>query len=107
MSQKLTVKYFWRIENSSQFTKDFMKNYNEGIDIGYVLKFNVKYPENLHKLHNDSSFLPERMSVKKLVCNLRDENRTCYSHKNFRTSTKLSISVRLSITILVGRNTLI
>ena len=36
----------------------------------------VEYPRNLHKLHSDSPFLPERMKINnrtKLVCNLNDK----------------------------------
>ena len=36
----------------------------------------VKYPKNLHGLHEDLPFLPERMKIgkcKKLVCNLYDK----------------------------------
>ena len=45
-----------------------------------MLKFNevdVKYPKNLHDLHSDLPFLPERMKIdkcNKLVRNLYDKN---------------------------------
>ena len=44
-------------------------------DIFFVV--NVEYPKNLHDLHNDSSFLSERIKINqcsKLVCNLYDKN---------------------------------
>ena len=59
-----------------RYFKDFIKNYNEESDEGYVLEFDVQYSEKLHKLHNDLSFLPERMKtekVEKLVTNLHDK----------------------------------
>ena len=56
---------------------DFIKNYDEENDIGYRFVVDVEYPKNLHKLHSDLPFLPERMNVgncTKLVCNLNKEN---------------------------------
>ena len=38
MSQKLPVNDFKWVEKTSQFNKDFIKNYNEDSDIGYLLK---------------------------------------------------------------------
>ena len=40
-----------------------MKSYNEESDGGYFIEVDVKYPENLHHLHNDLPFLPERIKV--------------------------------------------
>ena len=37
-----------------------VENYCEGSDIGCLLEVDVKYPEQLHKLHNDLPILPER-----------------------------------------------
>ena len=57
----------------SKFNKEFIKNYDEDSDKGYILEVDVKYPKNLHGLHRDLPFLPERMKIgkcKKLVCNL-------------------------------------
>ena len=45
-------------------------------DIGYNLEVYVEYPRNLHKLHSDLPFLPERMKINnctKLACNLDDK----------------------------------
>ena len=33
---------------------------NEKSDEGYFPEVDVQYPENLHKLHNDLPFLPEK-----------------------------------------------
>ena len=70
----------------SKFTKEFIKNYDEDSDKGYILEVDVGYgeaeskgryyPENLHDLHSDLPFLPERMKINKcakLVCNLYDK----------------------------------
>ena len=64
------------IKGTSQFTEDFIKNYNEVTEKGYLLEVNVQYTEKLHELHNDIPFLPERTKlekVEKLVTNLHDK----------------------------------
>ena len=62
--------------NTSKFTKEFIKNFDEDSNKGYMREVDIKYPKNLHGLHEDLSFLPERMKIgkcKKLVCNLYDK----------------------------------
>ena len=75
MSQKLPVSGFkWK--NMSNFTKEFIKNYNDDSDKRYIHEVDVNYPENLHDLHSDLPFLLERMKINKctkLVCNLYDK----------------------------------
>ena len=82
MSQKLPVSGFkWK--NMSNFTKEFIKNYNDDSDKRYILEVDVNYPENLHDLHSDLPFLLERMKINKctkLVCNLYDKKKLCVSH---------------------------
>ena len=76
MSQKLPVDDFKGVDDLSIFTEDFIKNYDEESDIGYLFVVDVEYPKNLHKLHSDLPFLPERMKISKctkLVCNLNDK----------------------------------
>ena len=65
MSQKLPVGGFKWIEEAglSKFDENFIKNYNENSDIGYILEVDAEYPKNLHKLHSDLPFLPERIKV--------------------------------------------
>ena len=53
------------IKGTSQFNEDFMKNYNEVTEKGYLLEVNVQYTEKLHELHNDIPFLPERTKLKR------------------------------------------
>ena len=65
MSKKPPVNNFEWIEDTSQFTENFVKSYNKESDEGYFLKSVVK----IQKLHNGLPFLPERMkteNVKKL-----------------------------------------
>ena len=64
------------MKDLSKRDEDFIKNYDENSDKGYVLEVNVECPKNLHDLHRDLPFLPERMKIdkcKKLVCNLYDK----------------------------------
>ena len=74
--KKLSVNGFkWldTSETSNKINEEFIKNYNENDNKGYILEVNVKYPKRLHELHGDLPFLSERMEVnkcKKLACNL-------------------------------------
>ena len=77
MSQKLPVNDFEWIETNdlSTFNEYFIRNYDENSGTGYILEVDVKYLENLHKLHRDLPFLPERIKINKcskLVCRLHD-----------------------------------
>ena len=43
MSQKLPVSGFKWKKNISKFTEEFIKNYDEDSDKGYILEVDVKY----------------------------------------------------------------
>ena len=76
MSESQPVDGFEWMEDLSKIDEDFIKNYDENSDKGYILEVNVEYPKNLHDLHSDLPFLPERMKIdkcKKLVSNLHDK----------------------------------
>ena len=91
MSKKLPVNGFKWIDNNKTaepsflersylkrsakhvINEEFIKNYNENNDKGYIFEVDVKYPKRLHELHSDLPFLSELIEVnkcKKLVCNL-------------------------------------
>ena len=73
MSQKLPLGGFKWVENTSEFTKYFIKICNEDSNEGYFLEDNVQY---IHDLHNDLPFLPKRIKiekVEKVVANLHDK----------------------------------
>ena len=55
---------FKRVEDLSQFNKDFIKIIES--DERYFLGADVQYPENLHDLHNNLQFLPERLKIEKI-----------------------------------------
>ena len=76
MSQKLPVNGFKWVKNVPKIDEDFIKNYDEDSDKGYILEVDVEYPENLRDLHSGLPFLPERIKINKcnkLVCNLYDK----------------------------------
>ena len=76
MEQNLPVGGFEWVRDVSRIDEDFIKNYDENSDIGYFRKVDIEYPKELHDLHSDLPFLPERMKINKyskLVCNLYDE----------------------------------
>ena len=79
-SQKLPVNGFKWVKKLSKFNEDFIKNYNENSNVGYILEVDLEYPKNLFNLHKDLQFLRERKKIekcKKLVCNIHDK-KLCY-----------------------------
>ena len=77
MSKKLPVNGFKWIDNN-ETDEEFIKNYNENNNKGYILEVDVRYLERLHELHSDLLFLPVRMEINKcnkLVCNLFDKKK--------------------------------
>ena len=93
MSKKLPVNGFkWFDSNKiNKINEDFIKNYNENDNKGYILEVDVKYPKRLHELHSDLPFLSERMEIykcNKLVCNLSNKKKICCTHKFIKTSVK-------------------
>ena len=55
MSEKLFVNCFkWK--KFHWFNKEFIKNYDEDSDKGYILEVDVEYPRNLYNLHSDLPF---------------------------------------------------
>ena len=49
------------MEGLSNTDENFIKNYEKDSDKGYILEVDVEYPKNLHDLHSDLPFLPERI----------------------------------------------
>ena len=66
--------------------EEFIKNYDNDYDIGFVVKVDIEYLTELHDLHSDLPFLPERIKINKcnkLVCSLY-----CCSHNEHKASIK-------------------
>ena len=61
MSKKLPVNGLkWLDRNKiNEINEDFIENYDENNDKGYILDVDVKYPKRLHELHSDLPFLSE------------------------------------------------
>ena len=78
-------------QNAFKLNENFIKNYDEDIHKGYMLEADVKYPE-LYKLHNDLTFLPERMKIKK--CQKLVSNQKAWLKSYTDINTKLRTEVK-------------
>ena len=65
MEQNLPVGGLEWVRDVSRIDEDFIKNYDENSDIGYILKVDIEYLKELHDLHSDLPFLQERMKINK------------------------------------------
>ena len=77
MSQKLPVNNFQWIEDTSQFNKGFMKNYNEESYEKYFLDVDVQYSKKYMDFTMIYHFYQKKWNldkVEKIVTNLCDEN---------------------------------
>ena len=77
ISQKLPVNGFKWEKFVSKFDEDFITNYDEDTNKGYIFEVDVKYPKDFHNLQSDLQFLTEKNKINKcdkLVCNLYDKN---------------------------------
>ena len=77
ISQKLPVNSFKWEKIVSKFDEDFITNYDEDTNKGYIFEVDVKYPKDFHDLQSDLQFLTEKNKINKcdkLVCNLYDKN---------------------------------
>ena len=93
MSQKLPVNGFRWVNQKklSNFSEDFIKNYDENSKKVYFLKGDIDYPKKLFNLYKDLPFLPESEKVnkvEKLISQHRKQRKIYYSHKIFKTSIK-------------------
>ena len=60
MTEKLPVGNFKWVKSTSKIDEVFTKTYDKNDDIGYFLKVDIEYPEELHDLHIDLPFVPEK-----------------------------------------------
>ena len=60
MSEYLPYSEFEWLKNVDEL--DVM-SINEKRDVGYILEVDLKYPKELHKLHNDYPLAPEKLTV--------------------------------------------
>ena len=99
MSKKLPVNGFGWLDSDeiNEINEEFIKNYNENDNKGYIFEVDVRYLKRLHDLHSDLPFLPERTEInkcKKLVSNLFNKKKTCHTRKFIETSIKSWIKVK-------------
>ena len=69
------------VKDISKFNEIFIKSCNEESDEGYFFEFDIEYPENLHNLHNNLPFFPERMKTEKRVPILHDKQNMLFTYK--------------------------
>ena len=60
MYQKLPVTCFKWKKNVSKLDGDFIRDYNEDSNKGYILEVDVESRKYLHNLHSDLPFLSEK-----------------------------------------------
>ena len=76
MSEKLPVNGFKWIKNIFKFDEEFIQNYDEDSNKGYILEVDVEYPKDLLNLHSDLPLLSERKKIKKynkVFCDIDDK----------------------------------
>ena len=73
ISKKLPIDSFKWNDNLEIFTSEFIKNYNEDSDTGYLLEVDIEYPKKWHEKHRDLPFLPIKKD--KLPTTLEDKER--------------------------------
>ena len=61
MSKKLPIEGFVCCGNLKTFTSEFIRNYDEDSDTGYLLEIDIEYTKDLHESNTDLPFL----SIKK------------------------------------------
>ena len=77
MCKKLPIDNFMWEQDLSILTNDFIKNFNENSDKGYLFHVDITYPQEIRELYADLPFLPDKMQVNKvnkLVANVHDKN---------------------------------
>ena len=78
MCKKLPISNFKWTDDSSKYTENFIKNYDENSDGGSILKVDVEFPKQLWGLHKDLPFLAERKKigkVEKRVTSIEDKEK--------------------------------
>ena len=95
----MPVNDFKWVENISEFNEDFLKSYNDESEEGYLLGLDVDNSENLHNLHKDLPFLPERVKiekVEKLVANLLDKEEYVIHRRNLEQQEKQKMVLKVT-----------
>ena len=90
MSQLLPTGGFDWVD-PSEFTPKKIDSYTNCDSEGYLSEVDVRYPKELHDLHNNLPFMCEKMKinkVEKLVPDLNDKKKLHHSHKSINPSSQ-------------------
>ena len=86
MIKKLPLNGF-KWSDPNKYTSEFIKNYDEQSNKGYLLEVDIEYPKHLHKSHEGLPFLCER--IKKLdkpfrheISDIKKAHNKVYKHFN-------------------------
>ena len=79
MSQKQPADRFVWVKDVCKIDEEFIKNYDNDDDIGYILKVDIEYPKKLYEKKR------KLISVKNLYVHCMIKN-PCYPHKKLKTS---------------------
>ena len=78
MCQKLSHKDFKFCKDLRYINQEFIKNYNEESEKGFILEVDIEYPKKLQDEHKHLALLPEKIKINKqtkLTCNFYDKTR--------------------------------
>ena len=73
MCKKLPLNRYMWAKNLDIYTDKFIKNYDDNINLGYLLEADIEYPKQSQGAHSDLPFLPEKK--KKLLATLEDKHK--------------------------------
>ena len=73
MCKKLPLNRYMWAKNLDIYTDKFIKNYDDNINLGYLLEADIEYPKQLQEAHSDLPFLPEKKN--KLLATLEDKHK--------------------------------
>ena len=73
MCKKLPLNRYMWAKNLDIYTDKFIKNYDDNINLGYLLEADIEYPKQLQGAHSNLPFLPEKKN--KLLATLEDKHK--------------------------------
>ena len=96
MSKKLPVnKFMWYNDYLSDFTEEFIKNYDENSHEGYFLEVDINTQNNyLVLIKNYHFYQKEKIRKSRKTClQYRRRRKICHTHKSFKTSIKSWVKI--------------
>ena len=98
MIEKLPVGGFKWVKIASRIIdEEFIKNYDDDNNMGLFLNVDMEYPKEVHDLHSDLSFLPEKMEINghsKLACTLYDKKGYVAHIRNIKQALKHGLKLK-------------